>query len=354
MDDLEKELVHGPPEKRTRVELRSAQDRSRLHGPFRGVKEDNAVERTPFTSRADRVTGEESPTSRGRNRGSGRRVDRPTASSAVHDVLDERDGENSRVRLGQRGAVDNGGGNESPRSASPSPWRVEERVREIQSRSRAWDSPSPENEVFPLASRSTTCQGRAKLQTFAEKHPGVLASSMLQRMQARVMDEGEAATKATTPVVGKLYYNKILKDKLVNKRNAQEAKTLLTVLDHLSSRRYNQAGDILAQRTKAIEVAQESGTWDTAKFLELVEDDGDPLMSKEEQALIQQQGRFENAGKGQSGPAWKGKGAKDDRYQWDYKGKGYQADQWGGHAAHSPATDSTGKKGKGDKKGKWW
>lgn len=289
MDDLEAELDKCASEDRKRVTIRSREDVVR--GPFKGVKETSTATPNPSGERRDR----RSRSVRGRANESSGKCAKKTDDHG-----------------GKRGS--------SLESASPSPWRVAEYAQRI--RDKRTLSPTQEDQVFQLVSRSTNYNGRAKLVNFAEKHPRQLASSMLKRMQARVMDEGEATSSNTTgtPIVGKLYYNKVLKNKLVNKRNAQEVKTLLTVMDHLSAQRYNQAADVLAQRVKAIELAQESGAWETAKFLELVEDDGDPLADRDEQAMILQQMRFENSIKVPDPSSGKGQHAKGDHNQW-FKGK---------------------------------
>ena len=273
---------------------------------------------------------------------------------------------------------------DTERPSAPCAQRGSDRLDRSRSRRRRHRSTTPpseeEEQYFREASRSSTKHGRIKLVTFARRCPGSLANRMLQRMQGRVIDEGEATrmmAKLGPPVVGKQYYAKVLKGKLTNKRNAQEAKTLLTILDHVTARRYNEAADVLAQRIKAIEAAQEAGGWESARFLELVDDDEDWLMEKEEQAMVAQERRFESTlrdqhvptGGGHASLSWKGKALKGE----------WNANSWRGNQQQDEGTDSGTFKGRGKaspfearpaspedfrkgdskgksrgKKGKWW
>ena len=66
----------------------------------------------------------------------------------------------------------------------------------------------------------------------------------------------------------------------------REAKTLSSVLDLLALDRPREAADVIAQRLIAMEfVTKEGGSWDVAKFVELVPQDGAALMDKSLRAM---------------------------------------------------------------------
>eukprot|EP00959_Pyramimonas_sp_CCMP1952_P196181 4101617-Pyramimonas_sp.AAC.1 len=69
-------------------------------------------------------------------------------------------------------------------------------------------------------------------------------------------------------------------------RNQREMHTMAVILDHLALGRVNQAADVCAQRLKALEMASETGTWQKAQHLELVEAEGPGLTEKEEEFMV--------------------------------------------------------------------
>ena len=108
-------------------------------------------------------------------------------------------------------------------------------------------------------------------------------------MEDMVGRDGEAATwdKETAPAAAKSYYLRVLSlGSTAGMRNLREMATLCTVLDHLALRRTREAADVCMQRLKAVRVAARDGHWERAQFLELVEADQEPLVSKDEEHLI--------------------------------------------------------------------
>ena len=63
------------------------------------------------------------------------------------------------------------------------------------------------------------------------------------------------------------------KDRL-GERDERELRTLAEGLDHLVAGRVAEASDILMQRFRAVELANQTGTWDLAQHLEVVPPSG--------------------------------------------------------------------------------
>ena len=90
-------------------------------------------------------------------------------------------------------------------------------------------------------------------------------------------------------------------------------------MDHLAQGRYAEAADMVTQRLKAVEMAATEGTWDRAKFLELVPADSGSMASREEHKMVQAElaetkpTRATPFYESDSLPYGKGKG----KYQWD-------------------------------------
>ena len=128
-------------------------------------------------------------------------------------------------------------------------------------------------------------------------------------MEDRVGRDGEAKVWETLamPAAAKSYYLRVLRpEHHGSKRNVREMQTLCALLDHLALGRTGQAADIAMQRLKALEVAAQTGSWDRAAFLELVEPDDAPLVGKEGQCMVAKETELANRRQlGQGGrPQW--------------------------------------------------
>ena len=173
-----------------------------------------------------------------------------------------------------------------------------------------------------------------RLQRYAMKHPGRLASRLLQRMAKATRFEG--ATSLTkrkeleTPACALTYFLTILTPTLKEKwtpRTQREMRILVEILDKMASAQGATAADIVAQRIKALEQsAQDGNQWKRAKFLEIVDPEEVTLTDRGEANMIQKEVELEDRLKGRptwNPPNWekghKGKGGKGDG---DPKGKG--------------------------------
>ena len=222
-------------------------------------------------------------------------------------------------------------------------------------------SGSSSGSVFQDASTSNGhTSSQAKLMSWASRHPGRLMAQALQRMEDRVGRDGEAKnwSPMALPAAAKSYFLRVLKAENGTKRNLRELQTICAVIDHIAQKRYMEAGDVLMQRLKALELAMHSGNWERASFLELIESEGAPLVGKEEEFMIAKESEFHkriHRGDPHASVAWpalypsggndwqpSGKGAP-----WGQKGK----EQWKKGKEKGKGKDK-GKKGKGKDKAK--
>lgn len=222
-------------------------------------------------------------------------------------------------------------------------------------------SGSGSGSVFRDASTSKGhTSSQAKLMSWASRHPGRLMAQALQRMEDRVGRDGEAKnwSPMALPAAAKSYFLRVLKAENGSKRNLRELQTICAVIDHIAQKRYMEAGDVLMQRLKALELAMHSGNWERASFLELIESEGAPLVGKEEEFMTAKEAEFHkriHKGDPHASGAWpalypsggndwqpSGKGAP-----WGQKGK----EQWKKGKEKGKGKDK-GKKGKGKDKAK--
>ena len=164
-----------------------------------------------------------------------------------------------------------------------------------------------------------------RLQRYAMKHPGRLATRLLQRMEKVCRLGGASGLTGKKESVVRpcalAYFLTILTPSLKDRwtpRTQRELRIWVEVLDRLAESESGQAADIVAQRIKALEQSvQDNNTWKKAKYLELVESDETTLADRGEVNMMQKEVELEEKfrGKGQWRP-WeppKGKGkTKDD------------------------------------------
>jgi hypothetical protein len=224
------------------------------------------------------------------------------------------------------------------------------RKRESRSRSESTSS------VFRVASSSKGQSSQTRLIAWAHKHPGRLAAAGLQKMEDRVGRDGEAKVWETLamPPAAKSYYLRVLRpEHHASKRNVREMQTLCTVLDHLAQGRTGQAADIAMQRLKALEVAAQTGSWDRAAFLELVEPDDAPLVGKEEQFMVAKETELANRlqrGQG-SRPQWPAH-VSFQPYGGNWHGSG-KGSPWDNSNKGKGKNKGNKGKGKGKKEERW-
>ena len=216
-------------------------------------------------------------------------------------------------------------------------------------------------QVFRAASQKTKLKDHEEFVAHALANPGLLACSSLQTMENAVGRDGEKPNwqQYDAPPSAKAYYLRVLKHSVpaIPQRSLREMQTICTVLDHLALGRVREAGDVLAQRMKALELSSSDGHWQRAEHLELVAPDAVSLVNRSELKLVQREveaemkvsqpnsygkswGNYESGnGGGHWGQDWypkpKGKGkGKHEKGKWDYwkpkpKGKGKGKDKKG-------------------------
>ena len=150
-----------------------------------------------------------------------------------------------------------------------------------------------------------------RLQRYAMKHPGRLATRLLQRME-KVCRLGGAAVKTGlkpnhVQPCALAYYLTILTPSLKDRwspRTQRELRVLVEVLDHLADSESGKAADILAQRIKALEQSvQDNNNWKKAKYLELIESDETTLADRGEVNMMQKEVELEEKFRGKG--LWK-------------------------------------------------
>ena len=180
-------------------------------------------------------------------------------------------------------------------------------------RARSESSSKSSDSLFRMASRSTTRDANVRLRRYAEKYPGKLTASLVQRMYRQVAVEGEAKlSKDALPAVAKAFVLRVMQTSYpaMSMRNLQDLRFLAAVLDHLVSNRVNEASDLIAQQLKVLEqVLDDSGSWERARYLSLMDLEVGKLIDKDERHAVTQEARADRK------DFWSGKGAKTNQGQ---------------------------------------
>jgi hypothetical protein len=222
---------------------------------------------------------------------------------------------------------------------------------------------SDASQVFRAAAHKTKMKDHEQFAKDALANPGLLACGSLQTMENAVGRDGEKPRwgEYDAPPSAKAYFLRVLKHTVpaIPQRNLREMQTICTVLDHLALGRVGEAGDVLAQRLKALEVANSDGHWRRAEHLELVTPETVSLVNRSELKLAQREEEAERKVSQPNfyGKSWgnfeKGKGGNQWQH-WDPKPKGqYKGDSKGKGQYWMPKGKGKGKgkgqKGKADK-----
>jgi len=135
-----------------------------------------------------------------------------------------------------------------------------------------------------------------RLQRYAQRYPGRLATRLLEKMERATRFEGATflagrkAEKVRPCAVS--YFLAILTPTLRDKwnmRTQREMRVWAEVLDQLAAGKGSTAADIAAQRLKALEQSvQDGNNWRKAKFLELVTDEVGMTDKGEEQMMMKE------------------------------------------------------------------
>ena len=150
------------------------------------------------------------------------------------------------------------------------------------------------NQSFRKAPSGLTLHLR--LQRYAMKHPGRLATRLLKKMEAATRFEGallQPGKKEEPPRPCALnYFLAILTPTLRERwspRTQREMRIWSEVLDQLAAKRVGTAADIVCQRLKALEQSvQDGNNWKKAKFLELVAEETSLADKGEEQMMVKE------------------------------------------------------------------
>eukprot|EP00438_Fugacium_kawagutii_P014987 Skav210165 [mRNA] locus=scaffold5301:46312:49159:- [translate_table: standard] len=172
---------------------------------------------------------------------------------------------------------------------------------------------------------------------YSERKPGRLTARLLQKMARLLSHSGTPFNPnqtglVRTPSVATPYLQTVLlptyKDK-IQLRLIRELRTLCLTLDLLAAGSIEQAGDVVSQRIKALELVVSDGTWARGQFLELVPAEGAGLAEPEEQRMASREQALETKLRSALGTSWrkeepemkgKGKGQKGrkgDKGTWD-------------------------------------
>ena len=140
-----------------------------------------------------------------------------------------------------------------------------------------------------------------RLQRYAMRHPGRLATRLLQRME-KVCRLGGGVHKTGTGIqsvtpCALAYFLTILTPSLKDRwspRTQRELRVLTEILDHLVEDAGRKAADIIAQRIKALEQSvQDGNAWKKAKYLELIDSDEVTLSDRGELNMMQKEVELE-------------------------------------------------------------
>ena len=131
-----------------------------------------------------------------------------------------------------------------------------------------------------------------QLVEYSNAHPGRLASRLLLRMQEMLSKEGADPTQVgpgnPTPAVALNWVTTVFMAthrQSVSLRLLREMKTIARALDLVANGQAVRAGDVLAQRLKALELQLTDQGWQRAQFLELVEPEGPSLIGRDEAVM---------------------------------------------------------------------
>ena len=147
------------------------------------------------------------------------------------------------------------------------------RRRRSRSRDRRSDS---DNSSSASGGRRSTRRGLNLFERLAARHPGLLMAELLEDMRKFMVGRqgmGAAAQPSVDPVAV-AYLTSVFQPahSELGLRDNRELRTLAEALDLLTQGQSLSAGDVLAQRFRAIEMASTEKSWSLARHLELIPD----------------------------------------------------------------------------------
>lgn len=174
----------------------------------------------------------------------------------------------------------------------------------------------------------------SKARAIHERFPGVLFAESLRNMSENLLtSQGEEVKGEGPKAVAVVYYRQELQRK-ASAPQARELLNLVTAIDLLAKGRPSQAGDVLVQRLKAVEMGLHGSHWSVSQKMELAQAESSTIARRQELHNAQRETHLDNktrylvgmggGGKDEKGPKGKGKG-KDQ-----LKGKGDRDPKKGG------------------------
>eukprot|EP00438_Fugacium_kawagutii_P012660 Skav215615 [mRNA] locus=scaffold666:598931:609326:- [translate_table: standard] len=136
-----------------------------------------------------------------------------------------------------------------------------------------------------------------RLQRYAQRRPGRLATRLLQKMERATRFEGAMPLRGKPPgnevkPSALSYYLAILTPALKDRwniRTQRELRVLVEILDQMAIENGPGAAGIVAQRIKALEQSVlDNNTWKKAKFLELTAEEASLADKGEEQMMVKE------------------------------------------------------------------
>lgn len=230
-------------------------------------------------------------------------------------------------------------------------------------------TPSSSSTSGTSSSESLGLKTKRKIEQAVQDKPGALMLSFGEEVRRFVTDRGEGASCAEDasrsfdiPNLASKYYHNVLRVEAKDKINAgqhAELRTLGEVLDALWAGHLGRAGDILAQRFRAVEAnAVENMSWQRAKHLEALPpvqvSSVTPAMRAEVERIAKEEARLEDprtanwSAKGNGKDKDKGKKGWEAENPWRFNGGG-----WRTQGPGKGKDQDNGKKGWGAEKKSW-
>ena len=198
--------------------------------------------------------------------------------------------------------------------------RKKDKSSSSSSTSQEGQSSMEEEEAHPDGLFGETSKARG----VHEKYPGVLFAESLKNMADNLLaSQGEDVAGDTLRPVALLYYRQELQRKCTAPL-ARELVNLATALDHLARGRPAHAGDVLAQRLKAMESSINGAHWSVSQKLEVAHPEASSIARRLELHNAQRETHLENRTKylsGIGGPKRDEKGGKGKELKGGAKGK---------------------------------
>lgn len=177
----------------------------------------------------------------------------------------------------------------------------------------------------------------SKARGIHERFPGVLFAESLRNMSENLLtSQGEDLRIEGLKAVAVLYYRQELQRK-ASAPQSRELLNLVTAIDLLTKGRPAQAGDVLTQRLKAVEMGLHGSHWAVTQKMEVAQSESSTIARRQEVHHAQRETHLDNktkylagmgnTGKDEKGPKGRGKGKDQVKGKGDRDGKKGAKDQ---------------------------